>query len=170
MEKPKGMEWPLPPPQPDRKPVVYLCGPMDGCTKEESTAWRNEAVLMLNHKWEILNPMVRDLFHEDTYVREVHEPIIVEGDLQDVEKSDAVLAYCWKPSFGTPMEIKHAYHMGKHIVVVLPPEMGMAHPFLTYHSNVLFNKLDHAYEYLLNVKEIESCWRLNQLKQPRKTQ
>jgi nucleoside 2-deoxyribosyltransferase len=58
---------------------------------------------------------------------------IVEGDKADINASDAVLAYCPRPSVGTSMEILYCYERGKPCVVVIPPNAPVS-PWLTYHA------------------------------------
>lgn len=59
---------------------------------------------------------------------------IVEGDLADIANCDAVLAYCWQPSYGTAMEIRHAAAERKIPVhVVATPPIS---PWLAYHATV----------------------------------
>jgi nucleoside 2-deoxyribosyltransferase len=71
---------------------------------------------------------------------------IVEDDKFDIDQSDAVLAMCPKPSYGTAMEILYAHDHGKPVVVVTP--YGPVSPWLTYHSTVVVHALDDALSYL----------------------
>lgn len=66
---------------------------------------------------------------------------IVEGDLADIRGCDVVLANCWKPSYGTAMELVYAHGMGKRIVVVVP-DPGRVSPWLRFHATVVVGSVE----------------------------
>src|SRR5947209_3297539 len=144
-------DWPAPPEHKSfpchpkgTKLVLYLAGPMDGCSVKESTGWRKEAIDRLKELYDIRNPMIRDWFKND-YNPRVHEPLIVEGDKGDIEAADVVLANCWQRSFGTPMEIFYARSLRKYVLAVVPQSMtvnGFASPWVSYHSNRVVSDLE----------------------------
>lgn len=114
--------------------IVYLGGPINGCTDEEAKGWR-EAVKPIieaaGHTW--LDPMSRDYRgQEDDSYKE-----IVEGDKDDIEASDILFMNCPKPSYGTAMEILYGWTRGARVVVVLP-ESGPVSPWIRYHANYLY--------------------------------
>jgi hypothetical protein len=121
--------------------VVYLCGPINGCTDDECTTWREQAKsrqglgLMVN----TLDPMRRDYRgREDDCVNE-----IVELDKIDVRDSTVVLAMCPKPSVGTSMEIFYAWTIGVPVFSVVP-EGSPVSPWLKYHSTRVCKTLEEA--------------------------
>lgn len=126
---------------------LYLCGPMDGCTQQQAEEWRLRSEIMLSPYYDILTPMVRDLFR-DGYVRDIHEPLIVEGDKNDIDACDVVLAHLWKPSFGSPMEIIYAHMMNKLVISVVPEPIPLS-PWVTYHSKHTYRSLTQAHAYLV---------------------
>ncbi len=115
---------------------IYLCGAINGCTDAEANDWRRTAKDYLRH--ETLDPMRRDYRgKEDESVAE-----IVAGDLADIHASDAILAACDKPSWGTAMEIHYAHSIGKRVVVVCgQPRIS---PWLRYHSSAVVPDLSAA--------------------------
>ena len=88
---------------------------------------------------EFLDPMVRDYRgREDTHYEE-----IVQGYLIDIEACDVFLAYCWQASWGTAMEIRLAYELGKTVIVVVP-EGERISPWLRYHADHVVSTLTEA--------------------------
>jgi nucleoside 2-deoxyribosyltransferase len=119
---------------------VYLCGPINGCTDEESRNWREAAKAILP---DTLDPMRRDYRGlEDHHVAQ-----IVEGDKADIDECDALLVNYNKPSVGTSMEILYAWEKKKKIIAVARPETRIS-PWLRYHSTHIVNSFDAAFELL----------------------
>jgi nucleoside 2-deoxyribosyltransferase len=117
--------------------TLYLCGPINGCTDDECTNWR-EAV---KAKWagRCIDPMVRDYRgREAEAYRE-----IVELDKIDVAEADIILVNYDKPSVGTSMEILYAWERGKRIIVVCR-EDAVISPWLRYHATHLVHSFDAA--------------------------
>lgn len=121
---------------------VYLCGPINGCTDDEATSWREVAKAELGPD-NCIDPMRRDYRgREDSHVTE-----IVEGDKNDISSCDAVLANCWHASWGTAMEIYLAHLFCKPVIAVVPP--GPVSPWLRYHCALVTTSLDDALNALL---------------------
>jgi hypothetical protein len=129
--------------------IVYLCGPINGCTDSECQDWREYA--KANLRCETLDPMRRD------YRGRELEPgiadVIVEGDEADLKVSDIILANCPKPSWGTGMEIRAAKkEHSKTVVVVLPPDV-IPSPWLIAHSDIILRSMADAVRWInLRVK------------------
>lgn len=119
---------------------VYLAGPINGCSDEEAGKWRSIATAALGSFCGIADPMVRD--YRGVELDNVSD--IVEGDKADIDWCDAVLAYCWKPSYGTAMEILYAHQQGKIVVVVSDSKS----PWLVAHSDLVTPSLDSGIQYL----------------------
>ena len=126
--------------------LVYLAGPINGCTDDESTTWR-EIVKDALGEDNCLDPMRRDYRGiEDESVNE-----IVQGDIEDITLSDVVLANCWQASFGTAMETWHASQsLGKPVVSVTPPGAPVS-PWLRYISFAVVDNLDDGIAAALQV-------------------
>lgn len=109
--------------------TIYLCGPINGCTDEECTSWRE----LVKGLWDgpTLDPMRRD------YRGRGHEASteIVELDKVDVSDSDVLLVNYEKPSVGTSMEVLYAWERGKVVVVVSAKGAAGLSPWLTYHAH-----------------------------------
>lgn len=114
--------------------VIYLCGPINGCTDAEANDWRS-LVKSLLPEYECLDPMRRDYRgreHEDGIAAE-----IVNGDTQDVKACDVLLAFCPKPSVGTSMEILFGnYILGKAVLTIVPEGAPLS-PWLKHFSKVI---------------------------------
>lgn len=122
---------------------VYLCGPINGCTNEEATNWR-EAVK--EHFPLSIDPMKRDYRGKElTNYRE-----IVDLDKRDICNSDIILVNYDKPSVGTSMEVFFAWTKGIPIIVWHKPDAKLS-PWLIYHSTSLVTSLDEA---VAKIKEI----------------
>ncbi len=117
---------------------VYLCGPINGCSDDEATTWR-ESVKDTCPEFECIDPLRRDYRGiEDQFTDE-----IVELDKIDVMSCDVVLVNMPKLSVGTIMEIVFAWMNHKPVVVVVPDENHVS-PWLKYHSTVIYSKLSSA--------------------------
>jgi len=109
---------------------LYLAGPINDCSDGQAHGWRETVMQALAGRYEFVNPMVRDYRgHEDQNVA-----AIVEGDLADIRSCHAMLAYVWKPSTGTAMEIRFASkELGIPVYAVSTHPVS---PWLRYHATV----------------------------------
>ena len=116
---------------------VYLAGPIAGCDDVEAKDWRAQASALLDSTCVIDDPMRRD--YRGKLPDDPAE--VVVGDLRDIDRSEAVLANCWKPSTGTAMEIMYAHNEGKIVIVVAPDPVS---PWLRCYSSVVFSTVEEA--------------------------
>lgn len=117
--------------------TVYLCGGINGLSDADADGWREKAKRLLA-PLQTIDPMSRDYRGvEDQSVLE-----IVHGDLRDISESRFILAMCSRPSWGTAMEIFHAYGIGKSVYLVVPH--GPISPWLRYHSHWVSRSLEDA--------------------------
>ncbi len=122
---------------------IYLCGPINACSDQECSDWRNE---VKTWGFDTLDPMRRDYRgKENDCVKE-----IVELDKVDVVNSDVILVNYVKPSVGTSMEILYAFERGKLIVVVADKDANIS-PWLKYHSQYIINSFKEAKEIISNL-------------------
>lgn len=116
--------------------VVYLGGPINGCTDEEAHGWREDVKGILKATgcgW--LDPMDRDYRG-----REMEPGIaekIVRGDLEDINQCDVLFMSCPKPSVGTAMEIFYGWQQTKEVIAVVP-EGSVPSPWLVVHADVRY--------------------------------
>lgn len=123
---------------------VYLCGPINGCTDDECKDWRQYSIVRLAlHGIECFDPMVRDY----RGVESGAEKLIVEQDKLDIDSSDVVLVYYFKPSVGTSMEVLYAWERNKKVVLVNLSNAQLS-PWLIYHSHAQFLTLPEALDYI----------------------
>lgn len=118
--------------------VMYLAGPLDGCTYEESIAWRDDVISALENIVECLSPLRgKDELAGTTLGGAGNSHLtsqrgIFRRDLDDVKRSDIILVNLLgakKASIGTTSEIAWAYLLGK-IVVIVMEEKGNIHDHL----------------------------------------
>jgi nucleoside 2-deoxyribosyltransferase len=118
---------------------VYLAGPIHGCTDTDCKQWRSEAAGILGvHGLACIDPLVRDYRGREDSV--VHE--LVATDKQWIEDSDIVLVNANVPSWGTAMEVLHAFVHGKHVVAFT--NATSISPWLKAHTSELFGTLADA--------------------------
>jgi nucleoside 2-deoxyribosyltransferase len=122
--------------------TVYLCGGINGLSDAECKDWRAEATAALAPTFRVLDPMRRDYRGRETENVEA----IVNGDLNDIKASDVVLANAAHPSWGTAMEVRAAFVLGRLIVAFGAPEKPS--PWLVFHCDRMFPTLAAALEYL----------------------
>jgi nucleoside 2-deoxyribosyltransferase len=112
---------------------VYLAGPPFADEYR-----RRAAELLRGRGCEAVDPMRRD-FRGRTEGNEVE---IVEGDLEEIDSCDAVLAAFTSPDEGTAMEAWHARALGKPVVAYTggtPP-----HPWTVYVASAVHAELEDA--------------------------
>jgi hypothetical protein len=123
--------------------TIYLCGAINGCTDSQAKDWRESVKSSLKDRYHFLDPMRRDYRgKEDESVNE-----IVHGDYDDIANSHIILVAADRPSWGTAMEMHHAYSTLKREVIAVCGAERIS-PWLRYHSNKLFRTLDDAILYL----------------------
>ncbi len=126
---------------------IYLAGPVFN-TSDEDQKWRQYFKKEILAKgFEVIDPLeLRDYrgLEEEKMVE------IVEKDLKDLKKSDILLIYAPKPSWGTAMEIVYAYLQSKQIITVAPEKE--ISPWLKYHSDLIVFSFEELLEVLEKIK------------------
>lgn len=138
----------------------YLAGPIAGCTDAEANDWR-ELVKSKVSDIEWLDPMDRDFRNYGTLGKTNYDIVnhghnynrlpadvvqtIVHGDKRCIDESDVILYNCWKPGWGTAMEMLYAFEHGKLNIAVAN---GHVSPWIRYHADVVFDTLEEAIDYL----------------------
>lgn len=126
-------------------PLLYLCGPINGRTDDDARGWR-EAVKALWGEEACLDPMRRDYRGRELEPGIAAE--IVAGDIEDIQRCDALLVYFDQPSVGTAMEVFYAKHvLGKLVIVIDASERPLS-PWLVHHSDFQTRRLDAALVFL----------------------
>lgn len=120
--------------------TIYLCGPINGRTDDEATSWRELA----KKRWDgaVIDPMRRDYRGRELEPGIAAE--IVAGDIEDIQRCDALLVYFDRPSVGTAMEVFYAKHVLKKPVVVIDASDKPLSPWLIHHADEVTRHLSVA--------------------------
>lgn len=141
---------------------VYLAGGINGLSDADANDWRTEAKTRLaEHQILSVDPMDRDYRgKEDTNI-----PEIVATDIRDIRASQAIIANCPRPSWGTAMEVHwshtfpryalpgHYYtdygegpiqNHGYRKTVAVVPEGVPVSPWLRFHTDAIVNTVEAA--------------------------
>lgn len=138
------------------KDHVYLAGPMEDCSREHMTSWRESAGIDLAYAGiNTLDPTRRVSFHDQLSenLQDVTKTMnvckrIFKQDLHDIAQSRVVLADVRRNSgrgTGTAMELMFA-HMKNKIIILWANEGDLAHPFLESMATEKHYTLEDAVE------------------------
>lgn len=110
---------------------VYLSGPMEDCSGVQIHGWRQIATRLLGERGSsVLDPSIGET------AALLADPVaLVRKDTEMLDLCDVVLAYPWKPSTGTAMEIMYACLRGTPVVVVC--QGNRINPWLVVHAQVV---------------------------------
>lgn len=127
------------------RPIVYLAGPINGCTDAECIEWRQQVARGLCNSYTILDPMARDYRGRE----DDSATAIVEGDEADIRAADIVLVNALQgPTWGTAMEVRMAFReLGKTVVTITEGTRPVS-PWLRYHSTFVVGSVAHAINHL----------------------
>jgi hypothetical protein len=125
------------------KPIVYLSGPIAGCSREEIHGWRNEWIAHWGEEF-VRNPARR--VWDQAYDNWDNYKEIIEADLDDIAESEVVLTKYDRPTNGTLMENVHGYMGAKLIVTVVenPEVYKNLSPWVIYHSDIIVRTFEDA--------------------------
>lgn len=131
------------------KEAVYLCGAIEGVSKESMTGWRTEATKYLaDRDIRVLDPTRRLEFHK-TDMDQNHANRVLKMDLQDIAHSRVILADMRDSQpgrkLGSAMEIQFAQTKHK-IIILLVDEEQFKHPFLFACATEIHHNLSDALE------------------------
>lgn len=149
-----------------RKPVVYVAGPMAGCTYEEADDWRQRVRTALP-ECDVRSPMRGKNFLKDmetipagggekqadelaktavdAAVSSQHA--IVMRDHWDVTQADIVIANLTNAPFvsiGTCFELAWCWEQQKPVIVVMPEGNPNEHPFVREAAYIVVDTLNEA--------------------------
>ncbi len=117
---------------------VYLAGPIQGVL--DPITWRKHAASLLPADWEAIDPC--------NY--EAQNPLqLVDVDLNLISRSQAVLAKVRFASWGTAIELRHAWTEDIPVLAFDAPDI--CSPWLTAHVDRFFPTLERAIEGLKDV-------------------
>jgi hypothetical protein len=136
-----------------KKDYVYLCGGMEGYSKEKMSGWRAKATKFLDlNGIETLDPTRRFSFHSGFQDRNAVNRV-VKMDLQDISNSTVLLCDMRynQPGkrWGSMAEIAHAHTKNK-IIIVWTDEDDIKHPFLEFYATEIHHTLKECVEAIVN--------------------
>lgn len=126
------------------QPLIYLSGPISGCTPEEARGWRRRAEQLLsplgtldpcrrNYQWSVLDPHLANA--------------IVAGDKEDIDRSTMLLVHVDRPSVGTAMEVHYAAMRGiPRILVNRAGGSWLLSAWYVHHATAIHDTLEAACE------------------------
>jgi nucleoside 2-deoxyribosyltransferase len=136
------------------KQLVYLSGPMGGCTYEEMSTWRAEATKLLDSP--SLKCISPTRSFSATYQPPETDKWINRRDYTDCVRSQCVLVNFQGMkhiSIGTVMEIAWAYQRQIPVICICEPDGPQNHPML---KDSITHEVKSLKEAVLAVKEILS--------------
>jgi nucleoside 2-deoxyribosyltransferase len=128
-----------------KKLIVYLAGPIGGCTDDQCNDWRSSVMEQMGEDYTFLNPMDRD--YRDRYIDPLIAPEVVELDKRDIRNSDVVFANITKDSAGTSMELLYSWERDKVIVTVVPSGKVVS-PWILYHSTKIVHSIEEGIDWI----------------------
>ncbi len=120
-------------------PRLYLAGPIADRTDFDCKVWRD----WVKQHWpgHCYDPLVRDIRHKEMTADLAEQ--VVQGDLYEIRKADAVLVRYDQPSVGTSMEIFYAAHqLSKPVFLVNASQTLITSPWLIHFTHRIFNTLN----------------------------
>jgi nucleoside 2-deoxyribosyltransferase len=139
---------------------IYLAGPVDNCNKSEQTVWRHMVKQVYPH-FIHMDPME----YEMDYVRgKKNMGEVIEAEKHDIYNCDVLLAYPWKSSSGTAMEIMYAYMLNMDlrrnnkikVVIVIEKDKYLS-PWIQHHADVVVKDFHGAFEWIEKQVDASSC-------------
>lgn len=124
--------------------TIYLAGPIAFCDDKECMTWREKT----KRHYQGTGIRCLDPLRRDYRGRELTDgDQLVNDDLEDIAKADALLVGHTRPSTGTAMEIVYARQWGK-LVVVVEVSPDSVSPWTYYHADYVTSSWESAYRYL----------------------
>jgi nucleoside 2-deoxyribosyltransferase len=130
------------------RPRIYLAGPIMGCDGDLSKAWRKQLAARLRG-FDVIDPTKWGGGDEET------SDIVVRNDKRAIASCDIMIAYCWKPSVGTSMEILYAFEHALYIIVVGCGTVVNS-PWIRAHAPVILE--EGQYDWMQEVVENINEW------------
>lgn len=125
---------------------VYLCGPIEGLTRQEANEWRDEARVRLALKnIDVLDPTRRISYVDSKCVHA--DARVFKSDLQDISFSTVLLVNLSDTlpgrKWGTVCEVAHAHTKHKIIIVILDKDQWV-HPFISQYATEIHYSVSDA--------------------------
>ncbi len=132
-----------------RSRKVFVSGPIHGMEKNQRYRDRLKQIL-IKHGFTVLDPWNREKVvyssTGQTWWQHVPPEGFIKRDLEDIEKSDFLVAYLPFLSAGTCMELFYAKQRGKKTVVICGLEEPS--PWIVAHADYLFKSIEKFKRFL----------------------
>lgn len=153
-----------------QKPIIYLAGPMSGCTWREATEWRDYTKQELKAYYDCISPCVpmriQDLDEmiglqtQEDMTLPIYQTAtgVTSQDEWFIDKADWVLANftnATKVSIGTIWELGYAWGRHKKIISVFNSDNVHNHPFVRRRSHVFVPTLEESIEFFKAINIVD---------------
>jgi nucleoside 2-deoxyribosyltransferase len=126
------------------KQKIYLAGPIFNTEEKESNDWKTFFKTKINR--DLFIPI--DPIDEFDYKKNPNAEGLVNSDKLSIQRSNIVVANCWKISVGTSMEILYAWERSIPTFIIYREKN--LHPWIRYHSTKVFYDVTECVEFLNN--------------------
>lgn len=120
---------------------IYLAGTV--YSDENDKNWKHEFIKYLGHpeRYFLFDPNPKKNF--DPLKLGLVNYDVISYDKRAIDNSDILVAYIQQPSFGTAMEICHAFEKHNITIYVINPNRKYEHDiWLTHHCNMFFTSVE----------------------------
>ena len=142
---------------------IYLAHPISGLSAQAILDYYDNMLVILSKAYNVLSPMAGKSFLRNDVALRAHgyeNPVatnraIVGRDRWMVRQADVVLIdlrLAAVASIGCVMELAWAFAEGKHTIVVMGPDNVHQHAFVIECADIIFDDLDKAVAYLLELE------------------
>jgi nucleoside 2-deoxyribosyltransferase len=121
---------------------IFISGPIQGMEKQQSYRTKIKQIC-IRCGFEPIDPWQREkILYRDTrpgWWNNVPAASFIQRDLQDIDKSNLLVAYLPKLSAGTCMELFYAKTKGKKTICIC--QLNQPSPWITHHSDITINTI-----------------------------
>jgi nucleoside 2-deoxyribosyltransferase len=133
-----------------KKRTAFVSGPIQGMETKQGYR-KTLARILTKHGYKVLDPWKREhvLYRHiscQKWWNKVPPNKFIQRDLEDIEKSDLLVAYLPKLSAGTLMELFYARQKGK--ITVIITRLKNLSPWIIVHSNLIFKTVKQFEKWL----------------------
>lgn len=132
--------------------LVYLAGPISGCSDIQKHKWRDDVKKKYAKDFDFIDPT------EDMISRRSSPQEFVEADLGEIKRSNGILANMWRESIGTTLGVVHASRIGRPVVVADPNHLR--HRMLQFHADAVVDSALKAAKALRDMLGAEASWKV----------
>jgi len=128
------------------KPIVYLAG------HAIETDYRDYVIKKYGKHIIAFDPLREIEADCDRSSPNFKEQIVTGDKLQIANNTHIVVAYIKKSTFGTTMEILHAWNNKIPVFCIIEPDSGLEDDiWLSYHTSKFFYSIDSCFDYIISL-------------------